>query len=222
MFVKLRLVVEKLYTTSAGMRFDGLGKDQKTTITLRSPRQEDGVQGLSYHTVCEARTEVEPYPNAAPTFEALWEGRIPPGVPAYEALGKRIVRLIRPPVNKLINLLRANYGQYWLREIEEWDSRSRSLGSFCAGLGVRWSLDGGKTWSNFVPTERFAESYGFTTLPSDEDFRQELLTEDDWRELPLSRESSRLLELIRFPRRSAGCRDSQRSLSSESISASLR
>src|SRR5205085_8139310 len=50
--------------------------------------------------------------------------KVTTGDPAYEALGRRIVRLIRPPVNKLINLLRANYGQYWLKEIEEWDSRS--------------------------------------------------------------------------------------------------
>ncbi len=103
---------------------------------------------------------------------------------AYEALGKRVVRLIRPPVNKLINLLRANYGQYWLREIREWDSRNNSLGSFCAGLGVRWSLDGGKTWSEFVPTKRVSTSYAVGRMPSDEEFRNELLTEDDWRELP--------------------------------------
>jgi hypothetical protein len=80
MFIKLRLVVEKLYTMSAEIRFDGLGKDQKTSVTLRPPTQEEGEQGLSYHTVCEARTEVEPYRNATPTFEALWESRIPPGV----------------------------------------------------------------------------------------------------------------------------------------------
>lgn len=77
--------------------------------------------------------------------------KVSTGDPAYEALGRRLIKLIRPPVNKLINLLRTNYGQYWLREIEEWDSRSRSLGSFCAGLGIRWSLDGGKTWGNLSP-----------------------------------------------------------------------
>ena len=106
------------------------------------------------------------------------------GDPAYEAVGKRVVRLVRPPVNKLINLLRTNYGQYWLREVREWDSRSNSLGSYCAGLGVQWSFDGGGSWSNFVPTERFSEDFAVGRMPSDEDFRRELLTEGDWRELP--------------------------------------
>lgn len=111
-------------------------------------------------------------------------GKVSTGGLAYEALGKRVVRLIRPPVNKLINLLRANYGQYWLREVREWDSRSNSLGSYCAILGVRWSLDGGKTWPEFTPTERFSEHFAAGRMASDEEFRRELLTEDDWRELP--------------------------------------
>jgi hypothetical protein len=111
-------------------------------------------------------------------------GKFSTGDPAYEVLGKRVVRLIRPPVNKLINLLRANYGQYWLREVREWDSRSNSLGSYCAILGLRWSLDSGKTWSEFTPTERFSEHFSVGRMSSDEEFRRELLTEDDWRELP--------------------------------------
>ena len=110
--------------------------------------------------------------------------KVATGDPAYEALGKRVVRLIYPPVNKLINLLRANYGQYWLKEMWKWDSRSNSLGSYCAGLGVRWSLDDRKTWSDFSPTKRVSSHSAAARMPSDEDFRRELLTEDDWRELP--------------------------------------
>ncbi|MDQ3816517.1 MAG: hypothetical protein M3362_02350 [Acidobacteriota bacterium] len=102
----------------------------------------------------------------------------------YEALGKRVINLIYPPISKLIDLLRTNYGQYWLRELDKWDSRSQSLGSYCAGLGISWSLDAGKTWSSFVPTKRVSTNSLTISLPSDEDFRRELLTSDDWQELP--------------------------------------
>jgi hypothetical protein len=78
MYIRLRLVVERLYAWAA-LRFDRLGQRQNVSVTLRPPDDEEREQGLSYHTVCAARADVEPPRNAAPAFEALWEGRIPPG-----------------------------------------------------------------------------------------------------------------------------------------------
>ena len=79
MYIKLRMIVERLFA-GAPMRFDGLGKDQKMVVTLRPPDEEEREQGFFYHTVCEAYAEVEPPRKAVPTFEALWDSRIPPGV----------------------------------------------------------------------------------------------------------------------------------------------
>lgn len=71
----------------------------------------------------------------------------------YVALGKRVVkRLLCPPVSRFIDTLRTNYGQYWIRRLEEWDSREESLGSYCSLLGLSWSLDG-QTWRDFRPDE---------------------------------------------------------------------
>lgn len=78
MFIKLTFVVESLYTVQPGMTFDSLGKDQKTTVILRPPNQKESESGYHYHTICEACTEVTPYRKALQTFEALWEGRVPP------------------------------------------------------------------------------------------------------------------------------------------------
>jgi hypothetical protein len=106
------------------------------------------------------------------------------GDPAYESLGKRIIKLIHPPVNKMLNLLGTNYGQYWVEEIKEWDSRKRSLGSYCAGLGIRWSFDDGNSWFEFVPNERKSTHSRTIAVASDDAYRRELLTEEDWLEIP--------------------------------------
>jgi hypothetical protein len=164
--------------------FERLGFMDNGHVRFKWDRREVDPSVIPRQAVLEGGYMVGWLKLEVPDEELETLSKVKMGDPAYEALGKRVVRLIRPPVDKLINLLRANYGQYWLRELEEWDSRYRSLGSFCAGLGVRWSLDGGKTWSNFVPTERVSKHFGTASMPSDEDFRRELLTEDDWRELP--------------------------------------
>jgi len=97
----------------------------------------------------------------------------------YIDLGKKIVALIQQPVTQFLEVLRTNYGQYWIRRLEKWDSREMSLGAYCHRLNLRWSLDEGKTWANFEP-ERI--EHLDVTLHIDEDFR-EYLTKADWQEL---------------------------------------
>lgn len=97
----------------------------------------------------------------------------------YIALGKRVVkRLLYPPVDRFVNVLRTNYGQYWIREISKWDSSEESLGNYCRSLKLQWSLDNGKTWAPFVPNKSVImlkstihRSYS------------EYLTKEDWQEL---------------------------------------
>lgn len=106
------------------------------------------------------------------------ENRI--GDEPYIALGKRIVsKLLYPSVVKFLDILRTNYGQYWIRKLERWDSRKESLGNYCSGsLQLKWSLDDGNTWADFVPDER--------VIRGDVRFGQKYdayLTERDWQEL---------------------------------------
>ncbi|MFQ5851657.1 MAG: hypothetical protein ACE5JU_13870 [Candidatus Binatia bacterium] len=98
----------------------------------------------------------------------------------YKALGKRIVnKLLHPQIARFLDILRTNYGQYWIRKLESWDSRRGSLGNYCRGsLNLKWSLDNGKTWTDFVPDR--------SVIRADLSFGKgydEYLTERDWQDL---------------------------------------
>jgi hypothetical protein len=167
--VELKVSVERrgFVDSSGHVRFDWERKDIDPTVVARQAVLEGGYL-VGWLTIEVSNDELESLRT------------LPMGSAAFEAFGKRVVKLIYPQVSKLIELLRTNYGQYWLKELDKWDSRKRSLGSYCAGLGVRWSHDGGKTWSNFIPNKRVSKSSATISLPRDEDFRCELLTKEDW------------------------------------------
>jgi hypothetical protein len=112
--------------------------------------------------------------------QALVEDRL--GDPGYLQLGKWAVsQIIHPKIERLVNLLRTSYGQYWIAAPERWDSRKMSLGHYChVILQTRWSLDGGASWQEFCPDERTTAPI---TLVWDGSGFRELLTEADWRAL---------------------------------------
>ena len=107
--------------------------------------------------------------------EAVGNGTI--GSAEYVALGKRVVKTLVPGVQRFLGVLRTKYGQYWLPELSGWDSRRESLGSYCSGLGLKWSLDEGVSWSKFRPTE------SRTMLDVRMSDFSDYLTETDWRDL---------------------------------------
>lgn len=98
----------------------------------------------------------------------------------YMGLGKRIVKdLLYPYLSTFLNSLRANYGQFWIRELERWDSRKRTLGDYCESeLNLAWSLDGGRTWAAFVPDEPSRAPRVLT-----QDYFSQYLTQRDWQDL---------------------------------------
>jgi hypothetical protein len=97
----------------------------------------------------------------------------------YIALGKIIVNnWIYPSVFRFLNILRTNYGQYWIREIKEWDSRKESLGSYCRMLNLNWSLDEDTNWKTFQPEKSVLK----LEIVLNKDF-SEYLTEKDWIDL---------------------------------------
>ncbi len=97
----------------------------------------------------------------------------------YVRLGKRVIRLIETPVIRLLDILRVNYGQYWIRSLPKWDSRRMSMGRYCqAYLQIRWSLDGGHSIGGyFVPNDPSVAPIvlqdGFTSYSS-------FITRQDW------------------------------------------
>jgi hypothetical protein len=100
----------------------------------------------------------------------------------YVALGKRVVKkLLEPHVSRFLRILSTNFGQYWISDrLVEWDSREQSLGRYCDLINLAWSLDGGQTWSPFIPNEpeRAPVIIKLGRLRFDE-----LITEEDWADL---------------------------------------
>ncbi|MDP3112366.1 MAG: hypothetical protein Q8M71_09730 [Thermodesulfovibrionales bacterium] len=71
----------------------------------------------------------------------------------YSLVKKVIKKLIYLPLSNFIKILRTNYGQYWLKELEKWDSREESLPTYCdSKLHIEISLDNGKSWGSFFPS----------------------------------------------------------------------
>jgi len=103
----------------------------------------------------------------------------------YVSLAKRIVKtLLVPHVNRLLRILRVNYGQYWIAELEEWDSRYHSLSQYCESfLGLTWSLDEGETWAAFRPGGRMRTDGPKPGAKLYPDSYRDYLTEADWRQL---------------------------------------
>jgi hypothetical protein len=118
---------------------------------------------------------------SAKELDCLQNNRI--GDETYIALGKRIVNLIYPSLSRLLGILRTNYGQFWIPELEKWDSRKMSLGSYCLRLNIQWSVDEGVSWSDFRPNEPIGNVA--VVMPSKKSFL-EYLTEEDWKEIGLA------------------------------------
>jgi hypothetical protein len=112
-------------------------------------------------------------------IKILSENKI--GNDRYVDLGKIIVKkIIFPNVYRIINIIRINYGQYWIEPINSWDSRIESLGSYCQNIELKWSSDG-KNWQSFIPNEPIS----YVTLQLREAGKEETisLTEKDWQDI---------------------------------------
>ncbi len=72
----------------------------------------------------------------------------------YIIFAKKLVKEITAYSNDLINIFRYLYKQYWVKDFDTWDSRYKSLGTLCkCDLSMKYSLDNGKTWKDFLPDE---------------------------------------------------------------------
>ena len=100
------------------------------------------------------------------------------GSAEYLSVGKRVVNFLVAPLQGLIDTLRLQYGQYWLRELRPWDSRSASLGGYCQGVfHLRWRASQQDDWRPFLPDD---PSETIRALPIPGRGYAEFLTRDDW------------------------------------------
>jgi hypothetical protein len=69
----------------------------------------------------------------------------------YVPFASRILPLLVPPIQRLVGSLQVDFGQYWLRDFDPFDSRTGSLGQFFRTLQAKASFDDRLTWSEFTP-----------------------------------------------------------------------
>lgn len=99
----------------------------------------------------------------------------------YISIGKKVTNFIYGPVSKFIELLRCQYGQYWLRELSKWDSRRESLGKYCSTtLWIEWRQNNDDNWQPFRPTKSSA-ILTLGSLPGRKN--AEYITEEDWQNI---------------------------------------
>jgi hypothetical protein len=103
----------------------------------------------------------------------------------FITFGKKVVnKLIYPSVARFIRILRTNYCQYWIQDLEKWDSRRESLGRYCQKrLHLKWSLDGGDTWSDFVPNKPIGPPCCVEITLGFSEIYLEYITSEDWQKL---------------------------------------
>ena len=112
-------------------------------------------------------------------------------LPVYErppevwcrAVGKRVVKLLYPPVASFLDILRTTYGQHWLPMLPRWDSREMSLGYYCYFvIRLWWRLNPDEPWLPFLPEPPFSEPRAAHYHPPHPLLRQ-FMSEAAWREL---------------------------------------
>jgi len=103
------------------------------------------------------------------------------GDPDYVTFGKKIVEEITEQTNDLINILKRIFKQYWIKNLDIWDSRTESLGHYCnLVLHMNYSIDEGKTWNRFLPNKE--NSTQVIKAIVNEDF-SDFISKEDWNEI---------------------------------------
>jgi hypothetical protein len=112
-------------------------------------------------------------------------GSYDPSDPVYIKLARRIIAILHPKLARFMATLRNQYGQYWLEETPQWDSRSMTLGTYCSSvLGLLWRYEDRQVWCRLLPTP---SGNTITAVRLSGRGYEEFLTEADWRRLQATR-----------------------------------
>ncbi len=179
------IIDTKKANTKLKIWFERFGFVSGSFITFDKNRQEVNPDMIPLQAVLEAGPLMgllEIQELSEDDLVPLRENKI--GEELYVKIGKRVVKdLIYPSIARFINVLRMNYGQYWIRELEEWDSRNESLGNYCRNrLNLKYSLDNETSWSDFIPDKPISIiNFESSFIPKKVFY--EYLTKKDWQEL---------------------------------------
>lgn len=149
----------------------------------RTEVDEDAMRRQSRLDAGPLRGEAEFAYVTSDELEAIKEERV--GSREYASVGKRVIEFLHPPISALVDLLRVQYGQYWLPELLQWDSRTQSLGSYCSStLLLHWRERESEEWRKFQPTDLKLMLSSTMIMPGRA--YAEYLTQEDWRQIQSS------------------------------------
>ena len=106
--------------------------------------------------------------------------KIKKGDEKYKRIGKRLIKILNESVIPFIDTLRFYYGQYWLQELNKWNSQDESLGSYFRKIHTKYSIDKGATWNDFIPDEMKGTVHLVSTIQSD---FSSYFSKEDWKAL---------------------------------------
>ncbi len=119
--------------------------------------------------------------NIAPDIVSIFETNKTQYIP-YEEFGKKVIKkMIYPTLSRLFNILRINYGQYWIPQLLPWNSLETGLREYCQMLEMKWSIDD-NTWIDFIPDRRVGASIRFRV--AGQHFFEQFILKNDWQILP--------------------------------------
>lgn len=96
----------------------------------------------------------------------------------YISFGKKVVKETIKHSNNLINIFRHLFRQHWVENLVDWDSKCQSLGSYCdSELSMKYTLDNGVTWNQFLPDEKRLEFQVTSNIITD---YSDFILQDDW------------------------------------------
>lgn len=94
---------------------------------------------------------------------------------------KTLVKIIDVETQKILDLLRFNFGQYWIIDNINWDSRFCSLGHHCKyTLHLQWFDDENKFWNDLIPNNPSATITADSLIKSD---FSDYMTNENWEKL---------------------------------------
>ncbi|HZZ82892.1 MAG TPA: hypothetical protein VFE62_30610 [Gemmataceae bacterium] len=82
------------------------------------------------------------------------------GDPHYVGFSKKVIKPLFGSLSSFIQILRIQYGQYWLVDHGPWNSIEIPLGNACSMLELKWRTDASEAWSPFRPENQRIEWSG--------------------------------------------------------------
>lgn len=150
------------------IRFDYKKREIDTTILKRQAKLDAG----------PLRVRIELKGITTEDIKTLKENK--KGDENYKRIGKRLIKILNESVIPFIDTLRFYYGQYWLQELNKWDSKDESLGSYFRKIYTKYSTDQGATWDDFIPDKIEGTVRLVSTMQSD---FSSYFSKEDWKSL---------------------------------------